>query len=1070
MEKYKLTKTIRFKLESVKTITLDKIVENLTVKNDVDLAGLINEGFELVKLFKQFIYFDDKKTKLKKTVTVHFRWLRQYTRESYYNWKDNKISNEKWYNINDVPFLPKIFSLFFEEWEKTIEEINTTNNLPEDLRTRKANIGLNIRKLGVRKMFPFVEDFLKESKEKNTDEILAQLISCSERFNTQLRNCEQWALPEQSSGIELCLASFNYYTVNKKPKDYERQKDDINNQINKPFPFANNQKQLLKQLDLNYLLKTPMSEAYSEFKKIKTLQKKAFTQAVEQGVTNDVVERKFPLFYGNPEALIKYNELTKSIEKLAREKNGLDKDSGSAKKLEDNIGQLKQLRGKLFFDGHGKPLNENNNKIRFQKYLEYCRIYKVVAQKYGQLNARLKGINKEEVDSLRLQFWALLLENDNQHQLALIPRKHMQQAYQIISKWQIQQDGSAAICYFESLTYRSLHKLCFGINGNTFRDEIKAELKQKREWNYSERDFGEHIFKKNDGTKDEQSLICFYKRVLQTDFVKNNMVLPKNIYSDVFDANFECFQDFQIALEKCCYVRYKKVSGEHIDNFLNQNQAEVFNITSYDLCKKNRHNLKAHTRLWLDFWKNENEQQSYPLRLNPEIAIRWRKPKETRIKKYGKETVLYDPCKKNRYLYPQFTLVTTFTQNSLNPEINYAFQNIKQKGEAIIDFNIKINEHLKQEDNIWFFGIDTGIVELGTLCLMDKNKRLQLFPVIELKKDKIDFEKIGYFKDGTQKPYKAIKNLSYFLNPELYKRTFHDEKFEQTFDELFEKKEVSAIDLSVAKVINNHIVLNGDIISSLNLRILNAKRKIYQALISNPNAELIVDEFKIWIGEPSKENTPIFFGREIFNPIKSFEVIYKDIEEFYFQSASQKHSFEKEINNARASVVGNTIGVIRSLYAKYKGFIVLEDFRQAEIESKRQQFEGMIERPLEWAIYRKFQGLGLTPPVSELVSLRECEKFEFRRGTQKEYKTIKQFGILLLVNKEGTSLCCPYCPKKAYKNEKELKPDKDLKIFKCPHCNFHNHNNTFGLEDLDNNDKVAAYNIAKRGLEKLFPI
>jgi len=243
-------------------------------------------------------------------------------------------------------------------------------------------------------------------------------------------------------------------------------------------------------------------------------------------------------------------------------------------------------------------------------------------------------------------------------------------------------DKDTILCYFESMTYRALRKLCFGVNGNTFLPEIQKELPQ-----YNQNPFGEFCFKKENNEPDDADLIRFYQDVLQTGFVKKNLTLPQAVFDEVGKQPFSSINDFKIALEKVCYVRHKIVRSDVVDQLIKENDAQVFGITSLDLQKKEKKGLKAHTRLWLDFWKEENEEGHFNLRLNPEISITWREAKESRIEKYDEGSELYDPSKKNRYLHPQFTLITTFAENALRNEISYAFEDTKKKGEAITDFN-----------------------------------------------------------------------------------------------------------------------------------------------------------------------------------------------------------------------------------------------------------------------------------------------------------------------------------------------------------------------------------------------
>ena len=84
---------------------------------------------------------------------------------------------------------------------------------------------------------------------------------------------------------------------------------------------------------------------------------------------------------------------------------------------------------------------------------------------------------------------------------------------------------------------------------------------------------------------------------------------------------------------------------------------------------------------------------------------------------------------------------------------------------------------------------------------------------------------------------------------------------------------------------------------------------------------------------------------------------------------------ELNINNTRRSLVANMVGVIKHLYKQFseneKCFIAMENFDSKMYESHRKDFEGDIMRPLEWALYKKFQSECLVPPISELLKIRE---------------------------------------------------------------------------------------------------
>ena len=79
-----------------------------------------------------------------------------------------------------------------------------------------------------------------------------------------------------------------------------------------------------------------------------------------------------------------------------------------------------------------------------------------------------------------------------------------------------------------------------------------------------------------------------------------------------------------------------------------------------------------------------------------------------------------------------------------------------------------------------------------------------------------------------------------------------------------------------------------------------------------------------------------------------------------------------------------------------------------------------------------------------------------------------QFGAIIFVDKESTSTECPYCGKKV-KNKKDCKKLKfQENRYRCDGenaCGFDTANITADkafLSEINDPDKVAAYNVAKR--------
>ena len=297
--------------------------------------------------------------------------------------------------------------------------------------------------------------------------------------------------------------------------------------------------------------------------------------------------------------------------------------------------------------------------------------------------------------------------------------------------------------------------------------------------------------------------------------------------TELLTKSYKTMEEFEIALNKVCYVKQVFASNSIEKDLKEKFQAISFKITSSDI----EHNLKYgtdnfkkkhHTDIWFEFWKKSNESQ-YPLRLNPEIKITWREAREHRVKKYINDPKRFDPKKKNRFAYEQFTLNTTFIQNAHHKRLDFAFTDHESIKKAIDEFNVNLE---KENKGKWIYGIDRGEKELATLCVVKfingENKKpefakLNLYKLIANKyyfknEDKTDDSQVDKGFGG------PIKNISYYLE-----KLNNNKWFEKVLD-----NESANFDLTTAKVIKGNIVLNGDLLTLLNLKILVAKRMIFE--------------------------------------------------------------------------------------------------------------------------------------------------------------------------------------------------------------------------------------------------
>lgn len=772
------------------------------------------------------------------------------------------------------------------------------------------------------------------------------------------------------------------------------------------------------------------------------------------------------------------------------------------KKFKTEITKLKKTRGdKYFYVG-----DTTNSQCPFPKYKSFCELFKEVATEYGKIKAKIKSLEKERVDAEKLQSWALLLEKEDQHYVMTIPRDRKVQVenkeeYQLPHAYkEVKQlntgtgENPWTLYHFESLTLRALEKLCFGMDKNSFINDPSLSNELRCFSGYFEngklKEKYQMMQKRPDGTFDETILIKFYKRILSLEATSKMILieeyLPNKAAKDnIFEGKFETLKDFQIALEKQCYIRKAvKISDQKKQELETKYGASVYEITSYDLVTE-RKNKEAHTKLWKQFWF-QDEKSGYTTRLNPEMKISYVEKRVDSVKdKAGNELA------RNRRKLAEYILSLTISENNDKPKFDMAFAD-KDKVKVNIDkFNKELNQKIKVNPyDLYYYGIDRGNEELLTLGIFkfedqdisftypsDNIKSgtykkpvpvpLEVWELPETKfSDLVSYET----KSGT-KSTEAYKNISYATH-------------------LLRKKTIqSCLDLTCAKMIGEKLVINGDIATYLKSKLAGACRKITDGIQNGRFVNTKIERYK-------KDIDGVEYGEEIFYlEIKDREEV-KKYGLYFFDSRFEKINsreniqdylqdhFDKvksgnvyqdvytieKINHLRDAICANAVGVLIHLQQKYFGMI---SFENLDIEKKNKHFSQNntnLGSRIEFALLRKLQTLGLVSPNYKMVMSMQSKK------------EIDQLGIIAYVKTAGTSSNCPHCGQsitEKVKKEHKLKNHK----YKCDDgagisCGFSTYSqseitqNNYeftpdkkGLDFLHSSDDVAAYNIAKRGLE-----
>ena len=868
--------------------------ENASIQSKIDALNVEGE-FDLVNFFSRLENFlndigdyllkrNDNNTDnaiLNGSLLVKSEWMRNYARQQLAEFKFKEINSEKNQN-NDSPKRKSIrtqhtlseydlsdrifeaYNVAVEVYDRMIDVVSRERHERAD----KAQIALLLGRLKTKGGLPLLVSLVENTTDKKEQgELSLRLKHSGKELLNLLELGLQSYLPEQSKGYPIAKASFNFYTINKRPIDYTRKIDDKNKELKVDWkkcegwflgPNKSEDDLLLwnaikadverrakgKELLLGEMPMRDIND-YANMrqilKNILAQQKAEFSEMIQSAESYSSLQESGLYLFDriSDEDFDKYYELSEDIEETATIRNQT-RDQNKQRELRTKINRLRKKRGDLLSEAC------KETKGRFVDYKRFAAFYRKVAQQHGKLYAQLKGIEKERNESQMINYWAMILQNGNNHKLVLVPKE---KASELRNRLNVSEDktSNTKLFWFESFSFRSLQKLCFS-NIENGSNKFYSDLRNEAEFNHKYSFGGKFISGEFDLQGDEQKKIEFYKDVLRSRTASKMLSISKEeLKQEVLDVDFDCLDDFKVALERVSYKRMFTVNP-HIIAALKKNlSAQVFEITSLDLrheesCKDKEnvfeYSDKMHTRIWKQFWSEDNEDSNFDVRLCPEITLLYRKPKSSRIAKYGT-----DSTQRNRYLHEQLTLVTRFTERSNSPGRELSFLAEEDEKKIVENFN----KEVLKEDFRFALGIDNGEVELSTLGVylpqFAQGSNDATFEMLR-KVDEFGFPTLTIrdlkYKEKDIKGIdrRVVQNPSYFIKEELYCRTFgkSHQEYESMFETLFERRNLLTLDLSTAKVISGHIVTNGDVVSLFNLWKRHAQRNIY-AMMEHQLAE-----------------------------------------------------------------------------------------------------------------------------------------------------------------------------------------------------------------------------------------
>ncbi len=1135
MNKYQYTRAIRFKLGEINDSGQELLKKRKSGK-EVDIKKLVEELGVIPGKLNGLLYFNKdlgdgkKEKKLFDRLEVKKNWLLLHHKSEFIAY--SKSSRAKKYKLSklilkdkDENYFSKQLENCLKDWEYFTEELKDYSERPEESQKRRSEIAYAIKSLLNKKIMGYLSELLENLSSGNQylfdrkrDDLKIDLFKIKE----ELQFLEEKTLPSQSAGIELVRASFNYFTVNKKNKEYfDNEIEKVKQEKDKKFAYLDAYK-LKKDEDQKSILFTfnttqekEWLDIYLEKNEIdkskltigETVTILANFKSDQKSILHEVLNHSFSKDQ-DKEYKTKNGALSigdaEIVYKSAKDLNGL-RNQFSLFNLNksgefDNLLKLKKEKKSLkeFFWG---------NYALFKGYSNLCSKFREISQKNGQLTTRINNLEKQKFESQKGEYWSMLHKDVAQTRLLLIPISKIMDARKEVGSFNEAEEGN--IFVLQSLTMRALEKLCFAEESSFIEEMKKIENINKYGRNLKElyetqkkiktmKTTGDNDSKDQKIEEKRRKKLKFYKKIIQHQYTKDRIDLNFDLSECLAAKDLKSFEQ---SLEKACYnFKSYNFSKEQLDEFIEKYSVLVFDITSFDLEERNKSSepqseFRTHTKIWHQFWSKKNNSEYGEVRLNPELRINYRK--EDYELKHFFESKGFPESFKHRRLQEQFTVAFAFALQAGNIYEDLSFIKPEDQLSKINEFNKDFRKKMPY-DSSWRYGIDVGQIELATLCLTRKTQ--ETYSVNNKSINKYEFQKFDVYKlknleytetydteSEKDKIRYAVKNPSYFIDKE----------------ELFEHFATSTLDLSAAKLIKDKIVVNGDLISYLKLQKLVAKKRIYEIFHRdqkdfqdtffielstrkydrNGNKETSDFHVSIIFQETNDKNTQD--GRTLlsyksewenvigYTPNDILESLEKYLEDLKIlenkrrQARSEKKEIiienlhaptHEQINSLRNSLVANMVGIICHLQKKYPGYVFLEDLKKESINDQFNKNNIHIARKLEFALYKKFQSLGLVPPhIKDIVNLREA----IRGKSDEKHNCL--FGSMIFINEKNTSKTCPYC---CQISKQDNKTKMGLHTWKCDHsCGFDTESipeKMDWLKDIDNPDSLAAFNIVRK--------
>ena len=793
-----------------------------------------------------------------KKLTINKKWLEKHFKMKFSQRKSNS------FDIHQLDYVIQGLEEFFDNCNKYLDDLELLSDREENDKSRRSEKASVISKIYSKNILFFIKDFIEYLNHKEQD--ISHLDFKIKKFEESIEWARKEYLSAQSAGILLAHSSMNYYTVNKKPKDFVKELEYLEE---KKKVISSEYKQEKNNFEIKEKYTLRLGNKENQWFKDYCQEKKKTQFTLEDTYI------LMKVFKANMKSLFLENIRKYSIDQIKKDFTLFNEDEHIKSVIKFTNQELYKERGELFikkkvFDKIKRKKTYNKH---FVKWCEFIEFYKEIAIANGKIKAQIKGIEREKTEAENMKYWSFIVEENANKYLWLVPKDNMQEFKEELGS-NGRQEGENTLYSMKSLTKRALHKLCFAEESSFVKEmpeELRLKQKKVKEATNDKKKLQKER-KKNSNYKDKSELeLEFLKIILKSDYARERLDIRDFKLDKVYQSNNN--DDFEIELEKACYIRNRiYISTDKKEEYIRRYQILVFEITSYDIENRNKNTYqtkgseyKNQTKeIWDQFWMNDNSN----IRINPEIKIFFREKNEeveNNLKRMGMDLKKI----KHRGLQDQYTVQFTFNLNAgkMHPQLGFC------KTEDLIKEINAFNEDLNQRNwnQTYKYGIDRGNIELATLCIAkfndtdtyNVNGNTKLKPTFPNSDQDIKcYELNRKLYDKYEKPSdkilnyleikkrRVIANLSYFID-----------RIDDSYDKekWFDERNITTIDLTTAKVIKGKIILNGDILTFLKLKKACAKKKIFEIVTQNQFSSKLS-----WCKDEGKEKCLMIDDKEVY--------------------------------------------------------------------------------------------------------------------------------------------------------------------------------------------------------------